>query len=131
MFSEITSITLQNFSVFTCTQYYPKLISFKIDFLGRRHEETWPFSSLSWKRFWKKNHGAIRTSLHHQNGHAKSRDTVLQFAKSELTKHVITGGYMHLDNDWWALKSTKINACNTHPLAHLILNISIIFCNGV
>ena len=47
-----------------------------------------------------KNHGAIRTSLHHQNGHAKSRDTVLQFVKSELSKHLITGGFIRLNNDW-------------------------------
>ncbi|XP_048756479.2 uncharacterized protein LOC125667163 isoform X2 [Ostrea edulis] len=47
-----------------------------------------------------KNHGAIRRSLQHQNGHAKSRDTVVQFAKSELTKHVITGGFLHLNEEW-------------------------------
>jgi hypothetical protein len=47
-----------------------------------------------------KNHGAIRKGLQHQNGHAKSRDTVIQFAKSELTKHVLAGGFIQLNEEW-------------------------------
>lgn len=124
MFSEITSITLQNFSVFIMYTVLSKIDIFQ-NCLFR--QTTWRDMAILFtklKTFLKKNHGSIRTSLHHQNGHAKSRDTVLQFAKSELTKHVITGGYMHLDNNWWAFTSTKINAFNTHSLAHLILNLN-------
>lgn len=35
--------------------------------------------------------------IHHQNGYQKSQDTVVLFAKSELTKHVVSGGFLHLN----------------------------------
>ena len=47
-----------------------------------------------------KNHGPIRKCLEHQNGHAKSRDTVVQFMKYELTKHLISGGFLRIGNCW-------------------------------
>ncbi|XP_034320219.2 uncharacterized protein [Magallana gigas] len=47
-----------------------------------------------------KNHKSIRESIRHQNGHQRSRDTVIQFAKSELTKHVVSGGFLHLNDTW-------------------------------
>lgn len=47
-----------------------------------------------------KNHKSIKESIRHQNGHQSSRDTVIQFAKSELTKHVVSGGFLHLNDTW-------------------------------
>lgn len=35
--------------------------------------------------------------IHQQNGYQKSQDTVVLFAKSELTKHVVSGGVLHLN----------------------------------
>lgn len=38
--------------------------------------------------------------IHHQNGYQKSQDTVVLFAKSELTKHVVSGGGFAFEYAW-------------------------------
>ena len=47
-----------------------------------------------------KNHKYIRSSIAHQNGHARSRDTAIQFANNELMTHVITGGFIPDAEEW-------------------------------
>nr|XP_022310275.1 uncharacterized protein LOC111115731 [Crassostrea virginica] len=70
----------------------------------RRHGNMLHYAEDSFE----KNHGPIRKCLEHQNGHAKSRDTVVQFMKYELTKHLISGGFLRIGNCWTSANS---NVC--------------------
>ncbi|XP_076117009.1 uncharacterized protein LOC143084835 [Mytilus galloprovincialis] len=54
-----------------------------------------------------KNHKTIRSSIAHQNGHARSRDTASQFANSELMSHVIAGGFF-LNSTQWSCASDLV-----------------------
>lgn len=47
-----------------------------------------------------KNHKSVRSSIAHQNGHARSRDTASQFVNNELMGHVISGGFMPDSQNW-------------------------------
>ncbi|XP_052081279.1 uncharacterized protein LOC127719306 [Mytilus californianus] len=47
-----------------------------------------------------KNHKTIKSSISHQNGHARSRDTASQFANNELMSHVIVGGFLQNSKKW-------------------------------
>ncbi|CAG2194116.1 unnamed protein product [Mytilus edulis] len=54
-----------------------------------------------------KNHKSVRSSIAHQNGHARSRDTASQFVNNELMGHVISGGFMP-DSQNWKCAAEKI-----------------------
>ncbi|CAC5359290.1 unnamed protein product [Mytilus coruscus] len=54
-----------------------------------------------------KNHKTIRSSIPHQNGHARSRDTASQFANNELMSHVIAGGFF-LNSTKWSCASDLV-----------------------
>ncbi|XP_069117410.1 uncharacterized protein [Argopecten irradians] len=69
-----------------------------------------------------KNHRTIRSGISQQNGHARSRDSALQFAKCELMSHLAAGGFCKVGESWYPPAPNIVETGQRRAVQHFLGN---------